>query len=982
MLIVNNSVFYKQLVRGAFLKKCLMPIVLFTLFFFSKNVLSAVTITSFLSSDVGVSSVRLNATVSASAETTRIHFEYGTSPTNLVLSTPEKILTNSAVENTVDDFISNLQCGTTYYFYVVANSGGVETISNSDSFTTLGCVSVLNAIDTYDAINVTQSSARLLGNVSLAETYLEVSYYFEYGLNTTYGEKIEGGPLGQGVSQAEVNADVFGLSCSSNYHYRLVVLLKSAIGSDVEKNEGNDMVLATENCPEPILFPATAVATGRDKATISVALHTYNKEVDLFFQWGKTTELGEQTATQQVMSGTVLEQISGLSCGIPHYFIAVLQYDDVELRSDLIKFTTKACSQAPAATTEAATDILKNSASLNAKVSPNDAITSAYFQWGTDATYNLTTEVKNISAGFSGQIVKAELIDLECETKYFYRIFASNTNGQITGQSLSFTTSPCDDPITIPEPFPELESAKVFAGKNHSIILGKSGEVITWGDNRFFQLGGPTTDSDLVDGVKSTTPKGDLPPLFFNILDAAAGGEHSLILHDEGIMSFGNNNVGQLGAFTDNLPAQEPVWVVNDSGAALSQIIDVDAGNKHSIALRTDGGILVWGDNSFGQLAEDQLPKSLKPILMTSLNNAIKITAGDNFNLAILADKSLAAWGANGSGQLGVGASSQKQDVMIVPGVTNVISLSAGAEHVLALQENGSALVWGNNQNGQLGLGNTENQESPATLDFVGARVIQFAAGSNHSAALLEDGKVLAWGDNSFGQLGIGSVENVMSPTRVVGNDQEDLTGIVSIAAGNNFTIAVDNAGNILSWGDNSLGQLNGNASVEVGKVRLADKFGVNISLNMPRIIVDKESVSIERGSVGQVNVRLSANPDSVVEVKAEFEAGNDDFFIERDNRVFFSPERVDWPIEKQLTIASREEGEISEGVLSFSAPGFATVNVNVLIAGGKNEKPKEQVVGGLHPFFLIFLLSWLFFVFPARCMHYQLLSNQIFRIS
>ena len=973
MWIVNKSTFYKQLVGEVFLKKYLLPIVLFALVFFSHNVLSAVTITSLLSSEVGVSSVRLNATISASAESTRIRFNYGVSPTNLALSTPEKILTNSIAEISASEFISNLQCGTTYYYHVVAINGGVEAISNSDSFTTLSCVSILNAIDTYDAINVTQSSARLLGNISLAEAYLEVSYYFEYGLNTAYGEQSEGGPLGQGASQAEVNKDVFGLSCGSTYHYRLVVRLKKTADSDVLQSEGNDMILATEDCSAPELFPATAVATGADKATISVALHTYGKEVDLFFQWGKTTEFGEQTAVQKVMSGTVLEQISGLDCGIPHYFVAVLQYEDIELKSDVIKFTTKACSRVPTATTEAATDILKNSASINARVSPNDAITSAYFQWGADATYNLATEVKNISAGFSGQIVKAELTGLECATKYFYRIFASNTNGQITGQSLSFTTSSCDDPNSIPEPLPDLDSAKVFAGKNHSIILGKSGEVITWGDNRFFQLGGQTTDSGLVDGVKSATPKADLPPLFFNILDAAAGGEHSLILHDEGIMSFGNNNVGQLGAFTDNLPAQEPIWVVNDSGAALGQIIDVDAGNKHSIALRTDGGILVWGDNSFGQLADDQLPKSLNPILMTSLNNAIKITSGDNFNLAILADKSLATWGANGSGQLGVGSSSQKQDVMIVPGVTNIISLSAGAEHVLALQENGSALVWGNNQNGQLGLGNTDNQESPVPLDFVGARVIQFAAGSNHSVALLEDGKVLAWGDNSFGQLGIASVENVMSPTTVVDDDQEDLTDIVSIAAGNNFTIAVDSTGNILSWGDNSFGQLNGQASVEVGKVMLADKFGVNISLNMPRIIVDKASISIERGSVGKVNVRLSANPDSVVEVTAEFEPGNNDFFIERDNRVFFSPERVDWPLEKQLTIASREDGEATEGVLSFSAPGFATVYVQVEIAAGKNEKPKEQVVGGLQPLFILFLLSWFVLVFQQRYKRYKL---------
>jgi len=965
MWIVTNSRVNKQLVYEFFVKKTLLSVILFALFFFSSNVLSAVAITSFVPSDVGTSSVRLNATISASAESTRIKFNYGTSPTSLSLSTPEKILINSTIGITTSEFISNLQCGTTYYYHVVAINGGEQAISLADSFTTLNCVSIMAIIDTNEASNITLSSVRLHGNISLDNIYQEVSYYFEYGQNTAYGLQTTGGPIGQNVLQAQVDDDVFNLVCGSTYHFRLVVELKETATSDVVLSEGNDMVLATEDCPLPILFPDSTVPTGPDYAILSVSLTTYGKEVDLFFQWGKTSDLGQQTSIKKVESGTVLEQISDLDCGIPYYFIAVLQYEDFEIKSDIKNFTTNACSQPPTTATLAATNILKTSTSISATVSPNDAATSAYFEWGIEAFYDRQTEVKNVSAGFSGQIIKVELIGLECDTKYFYRVFASNVNGQVRGEAMSFTTSSCDEPNQVPEPQPDLASAQIFSGKNHSIILGKSGEVIGWGDNRFFQLGGPTTDFGLVDGVKSATPKGDLPPLFFNIKKAAAGGEHSLFLHNEEIMSFGNNNVGQLGAFTDNLPAQEPIWVVNESGIAVTKIIDIDAGNKHSIALRSDGGILVWGDNSFGQLADDQLPKSLYPILLTTLNNAEQVAAGDNFNLAVLQDKSLVAWGENSSGQLGIGGSNQKQDITIVTGADNIRSLSAGAEHVLALQENGNVLVWGSNQTGQLGIGNTENQETPVPLDFIGAKVIQLAAGSNHSVALLEDGKVMAWGDNSFGQLGIATSESVMSPTMVVNSAQVELTEIVSIAAGKNFTVAVDNTGNILSWGDNSLGQLNGKASVKTGKVMLADKFDVNISLNTPRIIVDKAIITIEPGSVEKVNVRLSANPDSIVEVKAEFTSGDENFFIERDNRVFFSPERIDWPYEKPLTIAAVQNVEVAEDVLNFSAPGFATVSVQVKIVAGNNEKPKEQVVGSLSPLHILVMFGW--FVFRRR---------------
>ena len=92
-----------------------------------------------------------------------------------------------------------------------------------------------------------------------------------------------------------------------------------------------------------------------------------------------------------------------------------------------------------------------------------------------------------------------------------------------------------------------------------------------------------------------------------------------------------------------------------------------------------------------------------------------------------------------------------------VSGLTNVVGIAAGADHALALLKNGTVMAWGDNDAGELGNGGVV-EESYVPMPVEGIHdAVALAANEFTSMALLENGEVLTWGDNSIGELGLGS---------------------------------------------------------------------------------------------------------------------------------------------------------------------------------------------------------------------------------
>ena len=245
----------------------------------------------------------------------------------------------------------------------------------------------------------------------------------------------------------------------------------------------------------------------------------------------------------------------------------------------------------------------------------------------------------------------------------------------------------------------------------------------------------------------------------------------------------------------------------------------VSAGTDHTVALKSDGTVVSWGSNAFGQLGDgtiinsvkvdpNQFPLPVFGVQVPGLSSVQAVAAGGNHTVALKSDGTVAAWGYNGGGQLGDGTIIDRWSPVTVPGLSGVVALAAGNAHTVALKADGTVWAWGNNMSGQLGNG-WQTSISPMMVPGL-TGVIAVSAGQDHTLALKSDGTVWAWGGNLFGQLGVGTLVSAYTPVQVPG-----LSGVVSLAAGANFSVALKSDGTIWAWGDNSSGQL-GNANTAV----------------------------------------------------------------------------------------------------------------------------------------------------------------------
>ena len=238
-----------------------------------------------------------------------------------------------------------------------------------------------------------------------------------------------------------------------------------------------------------------------------------------------------------------------------------------------------------------------------------------------------------------------------------------------------------------------------------------------------------------------------------NVVAIAAGGYDSMALKSDGtVVVWGYDG----GHGQTHVPA------------GLSNVVAIACGSLYDcLALKSDGTVIGWGDNTYS--------KATAP---AGLSNVVAIATGDNHSVILQNNGKIVAWGSNSSGQTNVPAS-----------LTNAVAIAAGSAHSLALRSNGTVVAWGDNSSGQTNL--------PASLTNVTA----IAACGNDCLALQSNGTVVAWGSNSSHQT----------------NVPAGLTNVIAIAAGTSHNLALRNDGTVIAWGSNAQGQTN--VPVGLGKV-------------------------------------------------------------------------------------------------------------------------------------------------------------------
>lgn len=177
---------------------------------------------------------------------------------------------------------------------------------------------------------------------------------------------------------------------------------------------------------------------------------------------------------------------------------------------------------------------------------------------------------------------------------------------------------------------------------------------------------------------------------------------------------------------------------------------------------------------------------------------SVAVAASDGYSLAIKENGEVWAWGLSRYGQLGNGIYQNSNQPVRVKGISNIKSISAGYEYAVALKSDGTVYAWGNNSWRQILGSSLYDSPVPVRLALPSSygKIIKVSAGSIHCLALTENGDVLAWGSNIYGESGAGEGRVCLQPVKITG-----LNHIVDISAGEHKSMALDSDGNAWAWG-------------------------------------------------------------------------------------------------------------------------------------------------------------------------------------
>ncbi len=384
------------------------------------------------------------------------------------------------------------------------------------------------------------------------------------------------------------------------------------------------------------------------------------------------------------------------------------------------------------------------------------------------------------------------------------------------------------------------EAAGPITSAASSRVRPAAGAAVAWGDNSY---GG---DGQIYRDSREENPVGvEAIPDITEVADAES--VTVALLSSGEVLTWGSNGHGQLGddGFKSNWElGQNHVVVKEFSGGQLvpmSEVEQVAAANEHAMALRANGEVYAWGNNSYGQLGNGRggvVSVGRTPTPVAGVSDAHAIAAGGGSDFAIVGENhQLQAWGSNTGGQLsaeGWPAACENRGECIR--LSKEREKQRAEETERETHEKVEPVLEAFPELCKTEVGFEQCEKSPTYVVMLEngsphrvEHVQQVFAGAESAYALLENGELLSWGSNHAGQLGqpevhAGAHAEFVAPAPVMRANPhtgkpEVMTEVVEVSAGSDHVLVRLRNHEVLGWGADAQGELG------TGKAEVCSKY-------------------------------------------------------------------------------------------------------------------------------------------------------------